>query len=173
MGATLTVGPRESIQTAIDGAGEGDVIVVEAGVYMEKLVLDEGIVLRGIGRPKIDAGGSGSGITLQSEGAVVLGFEVSGSGPGEREAGIRVLAENCTVTDNLVVGNGIGILLQDVKGVIIRRNEVLRNEVGIFLETSAETRSPPTESPRTVRGSTWREITSSRALRRLIPEAYR
>jgi nitrous oxidase accessory protein len=136
MGATLTVGPGESIQTAIDGAGDGDMIVVEAGVYREKLFLDEGIVLQGIGRPKIDAGGSGSGITLQSEGTVVMGFEVSGSGPGERDAGIRVLAENCTVTDNLVVGNGIGILLQDVKGVSIRRNEVERNEVGIFLETS-------------------------------------
>jgi nitrous oxidase accessory protein len=136
LGATLTVGPGERIQAAIDEAKEGDVVAVEAGVYRENLNLVEGIVLQGTGRPLIDAGGSGSAVTLRSEGIAIMGFEVSGSGPGERDAGIRVLAENCTVMDNLIVENSIGILLQDVQGVVISRNEVERNEIGIFLETS-------------------------------------
>jgi len=136
MGATLTVGPGERIQAAIDEAKEGDVVAVEAGVYRENLNLVEGIVLQGSGRPLIDAGGSGSAVTLRSEGIAIMGFEVSGSGPGERDAGIRVLAENCTVLENLIVENSIGILLQDVQGVVISRNEVERNEIGIFLETS-------------------------------------
>ncbi len=135
-GATLTVGPGESIQAAIDEAEDGDLVLVEAGVYRENLVLDQRIVLQGTGRPLIDAGGSGCGVTLRSEGTTVMGFEVSGSGPGERDAGIRVLAENCTVMDNQIVGNSIGILLQDVQGVVISRNEVERNAIGIFLETS-------------------------------------
>jgi len=135
-GATLTVGPGESIQAAIDEAEDWDLVLVEAGVYRENLVLDQGIVLQGIGRPLIDAGGSGCGVTLRSEGITIMGFEVSGSGPGERDAGIRVLAENCTVMDNLVFGNSIGILLQDVQGVVISGNEVERNAIGIFLETS-------------------------------------
>jgi nitrous oxidase accessory protein len=136
MGAALTVGSGESIQAAINEAKEGDAVIVEAGVYRENLVLDEGITLQGTGRPLIDAGSSGSGVTLRAEGIVIMGFEVSGSGPGERDAGIRVLAENCTVMENLVVGNSVGILLQDVRGVVINRNEIERNEVGIFLETS-------------------------------------
>lgn len=136
IGATLTVEPGESIQAAINEANEGDALLVEAGVYRENLVLDKRIILKGTGRPLIDAGGSGSTVTLQSEGIVLVGFEVAGSGPGEREAGIRVLAENCTVRENLVVENNIGILLQDVPGCVISENDVERNEVGVYLETS-------------------------------------
>jgi nitrous oxidase accessory protein len=111
---------------------------VESGVYRENLVIGKKILLRGSGRPLIDAGGSGSALILSPEGAgsVVIGFEVSGSGPGERDAGIRVLAENCTVADNLVAENNIGILLQDVRGCLVERNEVERNEVGVYLEAS-------------------------------------
>jgi len=136
IGATLTVGPGESIQAAVNEAKEGDVVLVEAGVYMENLVLDKEIILKGTGWPLIDAGGSGSAVTLQSEGATVVGFEVTGSGLGERDAGIRVLAENCTVRENLIIENNIGVLLQDALGALIYENEVERNEVGVYLETS-------------------------------------
>lgn len=135
-GATLTVGPGEKIQAAIDQAKAGDTVLVESGVYRENLVLDKKITLQGSGRPLIDAGGSGSALTLSSEGSNVQGFEVSGSGPGERDAGIRVMAESCAITDNLVVENSIGILLQDVEGCLVERNEVEGNEVGVYLEAS-------------------------------------
>jgi len=135
-GTTHAVGPSGSIQAAIDEAREGDSVLVEAGIYKENLVLERGIILKGTGRPLIDAGGSGSAVTLRSEGAAIMGFEVSGSGPGERDAGIRVLAENCTISENLVVENSVGILLQDVQGAVIIRNDVERNEVGVYLETS-------------------------------------
>ena len=137
-GATLTVGPGERIQAAIDVAGEGDVVLVEAGVYRENLVLDEGVVLQGTGRPLIDAVGSGCAVTLRSEEAKVVGFEVSGSGPGEMDAGIRVLADNCTVADNLISGNGIGILLQDVQGAVIKNNTLEGNGIGMYIEASWE-----------------------------------
>lgn len=138
MGATITVHPGERILDAIGDAKPGDIVLVEAGVYRERLVLSEGIVLQGIGRPRIDAGGSGSGVTLQAEGAKVQGFLVSGSGAEEMDAGIRVLANNCTVEDNHVVENRIGILIQSVTGGVIRNNSVERNGIGVYMETSWE-----------------------------------
>jgi nitrous oxidase accessory protein len=135
-GVTLTVGPGEKVQAAIDQAKAEDTVLVESGVYRENLVLDKKINLRGSGRPLIDAGGSGSALTLSSEGSMVQGFEVTGSGPGERDAGIRVMAENCAITDNLVVENSIGILLQDVQGCVIERNEIEGNDFGVYLEAS-------------------------------------
>lgn len=137
-GAALTVGPGESIQAAIDAAAWGETVVVEAGIYREKLVVDKGITLLGIGRPLIDAGGAGSAVTLRSEGADLLGFEISGSGRGEMDAGVRVLAKDCTVRENLVAGNSIGVLLQAVQGAAISNNSVEKNGIGIYLETSWE-----------------------------------
>lgn len=138
MGATLTVAPGERIQAAIDEARSGDSVLVEGGVYRERLVVSEGIALQGIELPRIDAGGSGSGVTLQGDGARVQGFFVSGSGPEEMDAGIRVLAEGCTVEDNHVVENRIGILLQDVQGVVVINNSIEKNGIGVYLETSWE-----------------------------------
>ena len=137
-GAAITVGPGESIQSAIDGAAGGDTVMVEAGVYQEKLVVDKGITLLGIGRPLIDAEGAGSAVTLRAEGAKIAGFQIRGSGPGERDAGIRVLADNCTVEDNLVGENRIGVLLQDVRGGVVRKNSIEGNRVGILIETGWE-----------------------------------
>jgi parallel beta-helix repeat protein len=137
-GAALTVGPGGSIQAAINSAAGGETVVVEAGVYQEKLIVDKGITLLGIGRPLIDAGGAGSAVTLRAEGSRVAGFQIRGSGPDERDAGIRVLADNCTVEDNLVEENRIGILLQNVRGGVVKKNSVEGNGVGILLETGSE-----------------------------------
>lgn len=138
VGATLTVGPDERIQAAIDGAGEGDVVLVEAGVYRERVVVDKGIALQGVASPSITAGGSGSAVTLQAEGASIVGFEIFGSGSEETDAGVKVLAKGCTVEENLVVENGIGILLQAAGGATISNNSVEKNGVGISLMASWE-----------------------------------
>lgn len=137
-GAALTVAPNGSIQAAIDGAAGGETVVVKAGVYQEKLIVDKGITLLGIGRPLIDAGGAGSAVTLRAEGARVAGFQIRGSGPDERDAGIRVVADNCTVEDNLVGENRIGILLQNVRGGVVKKNSVEGNGVGILIETGSD-----------------------------------
>ena len=135
-GTTLKVGPEESIQKALYFAKAGDTVLVEGGYHKGNLVLEEGIVLRGTGGAVIDGGSFGSVVTLKAGEIVLEGFEISGSGPGERDAGIRVLAQNCTVKENSIVGNSIGILLQDARDVQVSSNIVEKNNVGIYLETS-------------------------------------
>lgn len=136
--APLAVGPGGSIQAAIDGAAAGDTVVVEAGVYRERLVVDKKITLMGIGRPLVDAVGAGSAVTLRGEGAKIAGFQIRGSGPDDMDAGIRIIADDCTVEDNLVGENRIGILLQNVRGGVVKNNTVDGNGVGILIETGWE-----------------------------------
>lgn len=84
-----------SIQAAIDASNPGDVILVDAGIYSERIVMKEGIHLRSAGaddkgdrglkraeRTVIDGGGEAGdspGVTM-AEGATLDGFTVTGVG---------------------------------------------------------------------------------------------
>ena len=42
--------------------------MVHSGVYYENVVVDKSVTLKGVGQPVVDANGSGSAITLTSDG---------------------------------------------------------------------------------------------------------
>jgi hypothetical protein len=69
----ITVGPENcnytKIQGALDAASSGDTILVSNGTYYECLVLTKPIILKGIGKPKIDMGYffTKTGSVMQSE----------------------------------------------------------------------------------------------------------
>ena len=68
------------IQDAIDNASAGDTILVYSGTYYENVNVTKQLILRGIGNPVVDAGGSGSAITLSANGITLEGFTATGSG---------------------------------------------------------------------------------------------
>ena len=93
--ATLRVpGDHRTIQAAIDAGASGDIVLVSAGVYRERIRLRKGIVLRsagddspgkiGLARAEntvLDGGGSvGKPGVVMAEGSVVDGFTVTGVG---------------------------------------------------------------------------------------------
>lgn len=63
-----------SIQKAISSSSNGDTILVKSGTYFEKVKVNKKLTLRGIGNPVVDAGGSGSAITLVEDGITLEGF---------------------------------------------------------------------------------------------------
>jgi len=71
--STLVVCPigcaYSSIQGAIDFSTAGDTIEVHTGTYYENVNVNKRLILRGIGMPVVDAGGSGSAITLAVDAA--------------------------------------------------------------------------------------------------------
>jgi nitrous oxidase accessory protein len=126
---TLSVGPAapySSIAAALAAAQAGDTVRVSPGVYRERVVIEVPIVLLGVGRPVIDGGGVGTVLEVRAP-AVVQGFEVRGSGRllDQEDAGILVLADSCSITDNTLVDVLFGIYLKDTHGSRVIANRVV------------------------------------------------
>ena len=102
--ANLTVCPGgceySSIQIAIKSSSNGDTILVKSGTYFEKVKINKKLTLRGIGNPVVDAGESGSAITLAAKGIRLEGFTATGSDHSP-ESGIEVFSSNNTLSRNI------------------------------------------------------------------------
>lgn len=107
--ATITVNPGQSIQTAVNQAKAGDVVLVKAGTYNQKVLFN--------GR----SGAAGAFITLRGEaGAIVDGTGVATSG---REGLVTIRNSNYVQVENLTV---TGLITDDHE----------RTPVGILVEGS-------------------------------------
>src|SRR4030067_183410 len=102
-------GNYSRIQDAINASSNGDTILVKSGTYFENVKVNKKLTIRGIGNPVVDAGGSGSAITLSANGITLEGFTATGSGYhyyDSPEAGIKVTSSNNTLSDNNASNNG-------------------------------------------------------------------
>jgi len=113
----IRVGPRESIQTAIDLASPGDAIEVESGVYDESLEVTKKLSLVGLdtgkGAPKIIS------VTIVADNCELKGFEVSNS----ELFGIGVNSNSNKITDNKFESCADCIILNDAHGNYVARND--------------------------------------------------
>ncbi len=149
--ATLTVCPSgcvySSIQAAINAASAEDTILVQSGTYYENVNINKRLILRGsdtgAGKPAVDSSGSGSVITISSNGSVVDGFYVTGSGAKWGQAGIRITSENNEIVNNIVSNNSNGIFFEEPYGGHSSNNNTVtgnivnyNNEKGIYVYRS-------------------------------------
>jgi len=140
--AAITIGPGELIQSAIESASPGDEIKVQSGTYQESINITKPLRLIGIdtgsGNPVVDSGDSGSAITISARGTLLSGFIARSQSGWNGDAGIKSIADDCTITGNSASSNSnIGIFIcrasnNTVTGNVARQN---RNE-GIYLEGS-------------------------------------
>ncbi len=129
-----------TIQWAVDNATAGDTIVVHSGTYYENVNVTRQLILRGVdtggGKPVVDAGISGSAITLSADGITLLGFTATNASGGA--AGIKVTSNNNTITGNTARNNkyGRGIYLDHSSNNTITDNNASKNDWGIRLRFS-------------------------------------
>ncbi len=128
-GATLNVGPGESLQAALNEADPGDTIIVQGGVYRESLNITMPVILVGRGRPLLDGNAIGSAITIKADGARVSGFEIRTL----RRTGIHVLSRNNVIENNTISGCLDGIRLDHSHSNSIASNDINNNTNGITL----------------------------------------
>ncbi len=135
--ATFTVNAQggadyTKIQDAIDNAYDGYTILVSGGTtstltYYENVNVNKRLILSGIdngaGQPVVDAGGSGSAITLYADRIMLEGFKVVNSGYLYPDAGIRIISNNNTIAGNSInSSNGYGIYLYSSSNNVIYDN---------------------------------------------------
>jgi parallel beta-helix repeat protein len=135
--ATISVGPGERIQSAIDDANDGDVILVQSGVYRENLNVNKQLTINGEntggGKPVIDAGGDGNGISLNADEVTVQGLGVTNA-----RIGIDVISSNNAIIGNEVKDSWTGIALRSSGGNLLKDNLARDSWRGIYLKDSAD-----------------------------------
>lgn len=145
--ATLNAGQGQTystIQSAINAAKTGDMILVSEGTYKENLLVKtNGISILGNNKDRtiIEGGKTSSGIRIDEVNNVVIsGLTVKNSGGGGADAaGITIYKGNGnTVSNSIINGNSVGIsIYQGSNNNIISGNIIESNSGhGIYLYAS-------------------------------------
>ena len=157
--AETYVQPGDSIQTAVDNAISGDVIILKPGTYTEnvKINKDDLVIRSESGNPDdtiITAKSSSNHVlALQADNVKISGLEITGT--KESYTGIYLSGcNNCIIDNNKILNNGYGIYLLNSKGNTLSNNKVTNNgEYGIlFSIASNNTLSGNTASDNKGRG---------------------
>jgi len=137
-------GDYKKISTAIKNAKPGDTIEVYSGRYKEHLEINKQIILKGIpaeldngcnsGPPIIDGSNYGDVVLIQSEGCEISGFKVVNSGRKfSMKSGIKIKANNCKVTGNILKNNYMGISSGKQVNCTVINNTVYNDVFGIYM----------------------------------------
>ncbi len=130
--ALIRVDSGESIQAALNAARPGDTVQVQSGIYHENLNISRQVVLLGEGRPLLDAGASGNGVTLHADNITVSGFDIRTT----RRIGIQAVSNGNTIANNSISGCLDGIRLDRSHSNHIVNNDINNNTNGLTLYSS-------------------------------------
>ncbi len=117
-----------AIAETLAQAADGDTLRLSPGTYFENVVLDRPMFLDGMGHAIIDAGGTGSVITVTGDGVTVQNVTVQGSGNSHDtiDSGIQLkkTAYAPQILNNVVLGNLYGIDIHGAKDAMVQGNRI-------------------------------------------------
>jgi len=143
-------GNYSSIQKAVDNAQNGDTILVSPGVYQENIKVDKELTiishstLSGDQTKRIliiGAVPNNDVFSVNSNSVTIDGFYIFGyqSETDGSEAGIHLKGvQDCSLSNNTLIFNGQGILLNDSQGNYLDSNLVSLGDCGIALGGSED-----------------------------------
>ena len=115
-----------SFQKFIDEAKEGDVITPPAGTYSGPVVIDKPLVVDGKNGVTIDAGGKGTVILLETDGATLKNLHLthSGESANDIDSGVQVRGNYNIIKDNVIDDCLFGVDLQQSSNNVVKRNTI-------------------------------------------------
>jgi parallel beta-helix repeat protein len=133
-----------TIQEAVDAASEGDTVFVKRGTYNESVCIDQPISLVGedpattkiVGEYQLN----GTVVLIRHNNVSVTGFTVQPSAYSFSRKGIHLLhVSHCSLVDNVILNNGVGVWLYGSSENNITGNTVdgpVERSYGILAEYS-------------------------------------
>ena len=118
--------PQPSLQDLVDKAEPNSVLVPPPGVYSGPVTLEFPLTIDGQGKVTIDAGGKGSVIYLDTDGAVLRNLHLTNSGNSHNDidSGVQVRGNFNVIKDNVIDNCLFGVDLQQSENNIVRRNRI-------------------------------------------------
>lgn len=128
VGATWPV--ADSISNALALAQAGDTLLVQGpGVFRERVIVAKSVRIVGTNAPVLDAGGSGTALSITAPGVVVQDLTVrnSGSDLAAFDSGIMITGARATVRNCRVAADGFGIYIRGASDCELEGNLVCGN----------------------------------------------
>ena len=127
--AEIGVPAGDGLGAAIAGAEPGDVLILAPGLHRGPVVIDKPLVLDGLGKARIDAGGHGSVIRVTGEDVVIRNVTLTGSGSSHQDidSGVQMTREarRVLVENNHIEGNLYGVDIHGARDSIVRGNTII------------------------------------------------
>ena len=141
--AEIYVQPSDSIQTAVDSAVSGDVIILKPGAYTENIKInkDNLVISSESGNPDdtiITAKNPNDHvISVEADSVKISGLGITGT--KDIYTGIYLSGcSNCIIENNKILNNGCGIYVLNSEGNTLSNNRVTNNgEYGILFSTAS------------------------------------
>lgn len=134
LASTIEVGAGKqfkTIKSAIIASKNGDLILINKGVYAEgEILIDKAVTVRGIGYPVIDGKSNSQVLRVEANGAVVEGLDVRNAGYSSSYdwAAIKVInSKNVIIRNNRLSNNSSGVYFQNTTYSEISNNQVQGN----------------------------------------------
>ncbi len=114
------------LQPLIDKVKKGELFIIPPGTYSGPVFVEQAITLDGQGKVTIDAGGHGSVVILDTDGAVLKNLHLTNSGGhhNDLDSGVQIRGNFNVVKDNIIDNCLFGIDMQQSENNIVKRNTI-------------------------------------------------
>lgn len=139
LAADLAEAAYPPFQPLVDAAEEGATLIAEPGVYAGPVVIDKPLTIDGRGQVTIDAGGKGTVVLLDTDGATLKGLTLRNSGTSHNDidSGLQVRGNFNVIKDNRIEDCLFGVDLQQSNNNIVRRNRISSKDVDLGVRGDA------------------------------------